>query len=183
MEAILSSAIKNPDVSLDEFVLAEDLPEQVHKFNKTDKQILNDSFINAFHIQKNKTPDRVAAISDDHVLTYEQLHLESDRLAKHLYSLGVRENSTVGICCQRSNYLLLSTLAILKLGAAYLPLDPDFPEERLVYMIEDNDTIAVIEDKQAPAGVKNADTQHIDIDVSWDSADQTIITARFTPEP
>ena len=183
LEAILNSAIKDPDVSLDELVLTEEIPEQVNKFNKTHKQILNNSFIDAFHNQKNKTPDKIAAISGDHVLTYEELDLESDRLAKHLFSIGVRENSIVGICCQRSNNLLLSTFAVLKLGAAYLPLDPDFPEDRLVYMIEDNDTTAVIEDRLAPAGVKNADILHIDIDAPWDRTDQTMVLPDLLPNP
>src|SRR5581483_5756054 len=60
----------------------------------------------------------------------------SDRLARRLASLGVGRESRVGICADRSIEMVVGVLAILKAGAAYVPLDPDYPAERLLYMIE-----------------------------------------------
>ena len=70
-------------------------------------------------------------------LTYGELNARANRLAHHLIGLGVGPESLVGICLERSVEMVVALLAILKAGGAYLPLDPDYPEARLAYMLAD----------------------------------------------
>ena len=163
LESILKNTIQDQNVILDDLQLANEPPAIVQALNQTSKDLLYSDVISAFAVQLEKNPAAVAVIFDNMPVTYGELDQSSSQLAQHLYNNGVREGSIVGICCQRSGHLLRSTLAILKLGAAYLPLDPDFPEDRLVYMIEDSQAVAVIEDNQAPAGVKNTQVFHLNL--------------------
>lgn len=85
----------------------------------------------------NVQPEKTAIVSDQTQLTYQQLEQFSNQLARYLQTIGVQANDRVGVqlnpCCE----LVVIVLAILKLGASYLPLDPNYPESRLQMMRED----------------------------------------------
>lgn len=83
-----------------------------------------------------RAPDRVALTCADEVLTFAQLDERANRLANHLAGLGVRRGSIVGVCLDRTPDLVVAILAALKAGAAYVPLDPTNPAERLHLMLE-----------------------------------------------
>ncbi|MGA7829950.1 MAG: amino acid adenylation domain-containing protein [Terracidiphilus sp.] len=84
-----------------------------------------------------RTPNRVAVICDGVEWTYRQLNEYSNRLARHLNRQGIREGSLVGVCMERSHQMLGAVLAVLKAGAAYLPLDPSHPVSRLELVLSD----------------------------------------------
>ncbi|GAA1102845.1 amino acid adenylation domain-containing protein [Kitasatospora arboriphila] len=105
-----------------------------------------------FAVQAAKTPDAPALLSDAGGLSYAELADRSDRLASRLRGLGVGPESVVGVCLDRGTDLVVSFLAVWKAGAAYVPLDPDFPAERLRYMLDDSGARCVITDR-ARAGV------------------------------
>ena len=71
------------------------------------------------------------------VLTYRELEERSNRLARHLRSLGVGPGELVGVSLERSVTMVVALLGVIKAGAAYLPLDPAFPAERLAFMVDD----------------------------------------------
>ncbi|WP_441245336.1 amino acid adenylation domain-containing protein [Kitasatospora sp. McL0602] len=89
------------------------------------------------------TPERPAITADGVVLSYAEVNERANRLAHHLRSLGVERDTLVGICADRSPSTVVAVLAVLKAGGAYLPLDPEYPAERLGYMAQDSD-IAVL---------------------------------------
>ncbi|MFA8391016.1 amino acid adenylation domain-containing protein [Burkholderia ubonensis] len=89
-----------------------------------------------FEQQVERTPDAVAAIYDDASLTYAELNLRANRLAHHLIALGVAPDSLVGVAMERSLDMIVALLAILKAGGAYVPVDPDYPAERVRFMID-----------------------------------------------
>ena len=84
-----------------------------------------------------RTPDAAAVLFEDKVMTFAELHGRANRLARHLRRLGVGPEMSVGLCVERSLEMPLALLAVLKSGGAWVPLDPEYPQERLALMIED----------------------------------------------
>ncbi|UVL32510.1 amino acid adenylation domain-containing protein [Pseudomonas sp. B21-041] len=97
-----------------------------------------------FEAQVQRTPQAVAVVAGDQALSYTQLNERANRLARHLLSLGVQVDSRVAICVERSLEMVIGLLAINKAGAAYVPLDPAYPAERLAYMLEDSAPAVVL---------------------------------------
>ncbi|WP_395607831.1 amino acid adenylation domain-containing protein [Pseudomonas sp. B22129] len=88
--------------------------------------------------QADATPDALAVQAGDERLTYRQLNQRANRLAHRLLALGVGAGQRVGLASRRGSQLIVSLLAVLKSGAAYVPLDPAYPAERLGYMLTDS---------------------------------------------
>jgi amino acid adenylation domain-containing protein len=85
-------------------------------------------------------PDAIAVITDAETLCYAELDQRANQLAVELVARGAGPGALVGVCLRRSAELIVSLLAVMKSGAAYVPLDPEFPAERLRYMLEDSGT-------------------------------------------
>ncbi|WP_186048870.1 AMP-binding protein, partial [Burkholderia gladioli] len=85
-----------------------------------------------------------------------QLNAQANRLAHELIALGVRPDSRVALCVERSPALVIGLLAILKAGGAYLPLDPAYPPERLAYILADADPAIVLADAAGRAALGHA---------------------------
>lgn len=90
-----------------------------------------------FEEQVRKTPEHVALITAGQQITYRELNEKANRLAAYLRSIGVCANQAVGVMAEPSVEMVTALLSILKAGAAYLPLDPAYPRERLEFMAED----------------------------------------------
>ncbi|MEO8305003.1 MAG: amino acid adenylation domain-containing protein [Betaproteobacteria bacterium] len=90
-----------------------------------------------FEQQVERTPEAVAAVFADEQLTYGELNARANRLAHHLRGLGAGPEVLVGLCVERSLDLVVGLLGILKAGAAYVPLDPGYPAQRLAFMLDD----------------------------------------------
>ncbi|NMZ19529.1 non-ribosomal peptide synthetase [Pseudomonas rhodesiae] len=88
--------------------------------------------------QAASTPDALAVQAANEQLSYAQLNARANRLAHRLLELGVAPGQRVGLACRRGPQLIVSLLAVLKSGAAYVPLDPKYPAERLAYMLADS---------------------------------------------
>lgn len=91
-----------------------------------------------FEEQASKTPERIALICGNERMSYDTLNRRSNQLAEYLIERGVKSGMTVGVHMERSAEMIVALLAILKSGAAYLPLDPFYPKERVAYIIEDS---------------------------------------------
>ncbi|HUQ56291.1 non-ribosomal peptide synthetase [Lentzea sp.] len=91
-----------------------------------------------------RTPDAPAVVAHDGTLTYRELDERANRLAHHLIGLGARRGTVVGVCTDRDTSGVVALLAVLRTGAAYLPVDPTYPPERLVYMLADADAPVVV---------------------------------------
>ncbi|TDF82586.1 non-ribosomal peptide synthetase [Pseudomonas sp. H9] len=109
-----------------------------------------------FERQAAATPDALALIGAEQRCTYGELNARANRLAHRLRECGVGSGQRVGLSVRRGPAMIASLLAVLKAGAAYVPLDPDYPAERLAYMIEDSALSLLLMQSgllQVPAGV------------------------------
>ena len=85
-----------------------------------------------------ESPDAIAVLFDDQQLTYSQLRTRSNQLARYLRDQGVGRGDLVGVCCERNLDVPVLLLGIMKSGAGYVPLDPEYPVDRLEYMVENS---------------------------------------------
>ncbi|WP_235006684.1 non-ribosomal peptide synthetase [Calothrix rhizosoleniae] len=90
-----------------------------------------------FEEQVEKTPNNLAAVFEQEELTYQQLNQKANQLAHYLLANGVKPETKIGICLERSMEMLIGLLAILKAGATYIPLDPAYPQQRLEFILSD----------------------------------------------
>ncbi|WP_197235491.1 non-ribosomal peptide synthetase, partial [Brevibacillus laterosporus] len=97
-----------------------------------------------FEEQAARTPEQVAVIWEGEQLTYQELNETSNQLAYFLREKGVTADSVVSIMAEHSLELVVGILAILKAGATYLPIDPDYPEDRIQYLLEDSQTTILL---------------------------------------
>jgi amino acid adenylation domain-containing protein len=101
-----------------------------------------------FEEQVDRTPDAVALVFEGDELTYRELDERANRLAHYLRRKGIGIDDLVGICAERSFELIVGILGILKAGAAYAPLDPEYPRDRLGFMIEDSGVSILLTQKR-----------------------------------
>jgi len=94
-----------------------------------------------------KTPDSIAVVFENETLTYRELNEKSNELASYLISLGVGPQTHVGICLERSPSMIVGILGILKAGGSYVPLDPQYPQKRLAFMLEDTQAPVLLTQK------------------------------------
>jgi amino acid adenylation domain-containing protein len=113
------------------------------------------------------TPDSVAVEFESRAMTYGELNRRANRVARFLKSTGVGIESRVGVCLYRGLDLMPVLLGILKSGAAYVPLDPGYPPDRLAYMLQDSDAALVLTGQGVlPASLWNG-CRAIDLDKEW----------------
>ncbi|SIT78514.1 MULTISPECIES: non-ribosomal peptide synthetase [Burkholderiaceae] len=109
-----------------------------------------------FEAQVERTPEAPALVYEDQTLSYAQLNAQANRLAHQLIGLGVKPDTRVAICVQRSAALVVGLLAILKAGGAYVPLDPSYPSERLAHILADAALNMVLADATGRAALGDA---------------------------
>lgn len=114
-------------------------------FNATATADRDDQLIHqVFQARAELQPDAVALVDGDHAMSYGELHRRSDQIAHRLIALGVEPDDRVAICVQRSPTMVIAMLGVLKAGAAYVPLDPIYPAERLRDILSDSAPAALV---------------------------------------
>nr|QEO74531.1 condensation domain-containing protein [uncultured bacterium] len=139
-QRLLEGIVADPEQRVSELPLLSEaeLHQLLYQWNDTRAPFPAESCIHQlFEAQVARTPDAVAVIYEEEQLTYRELNARANQLAHHLRSLGVGAESLVGILLERSPEMVISLLAVLKAGAAYVPLDPQYPHQRLQWMVED----------------------------------------------
>ena len=138
-QILLSNIVDNPKESINEVPLLTVKEQNIlTEWNHTFTDIPELTVYELFSKQVEKTPDKIAVIFGDKSLTYQQLEQEASELAAYLQNIGVKAETRVGICCDRSLEMIISLLAVHKAGGAYVPLDPGYPQERLQFIINDS---------------------------------------------
>jgi amino acid adenylation domain-containing protein len=122
-----------------------------------------------FEEQARLSPDAVAMVRNGMSYSYRLLNERADQLARYLKSQGVAMESRVAICMERSLEMVAALLGVLKMGAAYVPMDPLYPRERLGFMIEDSGAQMVLTQKQFVATFHNRTVPVLALDETWPS--------------
>jgi amino acid adenylation domain-containing protein len=144
-EAMLEAAVRQPDLAI------ADLPRQTAAeqtllagWNSTGRAISSSAWHELVIAQASRTPDRLAVSADAVRLTYRELVDRSGALAGALQASGLGRGDIAGLFIERSADMVVAMLAIARSGAAYLPLDPGFPPDRLAYMASDADVRLIV---------------------------------------
>jgi len=149
---ILREVIEKPGLRLYDIPMMDESEKRriLFQFNDTKKELARDKcFPGLFEEQVEKTPYSTAARYKNQFISYEELHKKADRLANYLYcDKNIRPNDRVGICMTRSIHFLIAILGIMKAGAAYIPIEPFLPVERIKKIIHDAEISVVISEEK-----------------------------------
>jgi amino acid adenylation domain-containing protein len=139
-QTLIESAVANPDQPVSKLPLlpAQERQQLFVEWNTTKSDYAADACIHdLFEAQVRRTPEVIAVKTDDRQFTFEQLNRRANQLAHYLMKAGVGSEMLVGVSLDRNCDLMVALLAVLKTGAAYVPLDPSYPEPRLSFMLRD----------------------------------------------
>lgn len=152
---MINQILENNDInSIDiEIVTPEEKDKILNVFNNTKVDYpKNKTIVDLFEEQVEKTPDNVAVVFNDEKLTYRELNEKANVLARLLISKNIKANDLCGIILNRSLEMIISILAVLKSGAAYIPIDPNYPKDRIEYILKDSNVkIVLTEDEYIPS--------------------------------
>ena len=172
---LLSGIVANPQAKISQLPLltATEKNQLLIDWNNTQIDWEQDVCIHQLiELQAQKTPDAVAIIFEQQQLTYRELNHRSNQLASYLQNLGVKADTKVGICIERSLAMVVGLLGILKAGGAYLPLDPAYPQERLSLMLEDAQVKFLLTQESLLNHLPHHDAEIICIDKDWQKISQ-----------
>lgn len=158
LDMILEGILADPDKKIGELpLLTKPEIEQFAAWNATKADYPRDACLHQlFEAQAEESPDAVAVRFESSHLTYQELDERANQLANHLKKLGVGPDVLVGLFMERSLEMVVSLFGILKAGGAYLPLDPEYPRERLSFMIENSHIRVVLtQERLLPALPEN----------------------------
>jgi amino acid adenylation domain-containing protein len=183
-ETLLKGIISNPCQQLSKLPLLTDEERRqiLVNWNNTESAYAeNRSVYELFEEQVEEAPDAVAVLFENQSLTYRQLNARANQLAWHLQELGVRPDSLVGICVERSLEMIIGLLGILKAGGAYVPLDPEYPKDRLAFMLEDSSVTVLLTQDHLVGTLPASPARLIRLDTDWPAiASQISINVEHT---
>jgi amino acid adenylation domain-containing protein len=140
-QTLLEGIVAHPERRISELPLLTEAERRrlLIEWNDTARDYPKDKCVHElFEAQAERTPEGLAVVCDQQQLTYGELNRRANRVAHYLRKSGVQTEARVGIYLERSPEMIVALLAILKAGAAYVPLDTDYPEERIAFMLADS---------------------------------------------
>ncbi len=167
---ILKTIVENRKILISEIdILTDKEKNQIFKeFNDTNVDYPSSkTFQQIFEEQVEKTPDKLAVVFEDTQLSYKELNTKANQLARLLRAHGVKEDSIVGIMMERSIDMIVSILGVLKAGGAYLPIDFNYSDDRIDYILNDSKTKLIITKGKYQEKIKsNIDIKIIEFDIN-----------------
>ncbi|WP_322745353.1 non-ribosomal peptide synthetase [Nostoc sp. LEGE 12447] len=190
-QTLLESIVANCDRSISKLPLLT--PTEQHQllveFNQNSLEISHSQLEKCLHhlieAQVEKTPDAIAVIFADKKLTYRELNNRANQLAHYLQLLGVQAEKRVCICLERSLEMVVGLLGILKAGGVYVPIDPNYPLERLAFLLEDSQAPLLLTQQEILTKLPTYQGQAICLDTDWENIAQYSkdnLNTKITPD-
>ena len=144
-ERLLEGLVANPEKKISELALLSTREwEELESWNETEAEERGRSVAEEFEKQVARTPDEVAVVYEGATLSYGELNERANQLGHYLRRQGVGAETLVGVCLERSVELVVGMLGVLKAGGAYVPIDPQYPAERVKYLLADGGVQVVV---------------------------------------
>ncbi|MBR3617098.1 MAG: AMP-binding protein, partial [Acholeplasmatales bacterium] len=142
-EFLIKNKLNDIDLITDEEL------KRLEEFNNVDSSYIdyNNTILDSFRNAVKKYPNNYAVVFKDNKYTYKEVDRLSNKLGNELISYGIKKEDVVSILIKKSEYIVIASLGVIKSGAAYQPLDPTYPEERLNFMVKDSSAKALILDR------------------------------------
>jgi amino acid adenylation domain-containing protein len=168
LAALLEAVVADPTQPIGriELLLPEERRQILYEWNATARDLPQATLTSLFEAQVERSPQGIALIFEESTLSYAELNHQANRLAHLLIGRGIGPENVVALALPRSIEMIIALVGILKAGAAYLPMDPDYPAERLGYMLRDAQPACVLTSAQIaerlrlPAGVAQLVLDH-----------------------
>ncbi|AOX00331.1 hypothetical protein BJP34_13485 [Moorena producens PAL-8-15-08-1] len=186
-KTLLAGIVANPEERVEQLPLLSTNERQqlLVGWNNTRVDYPQDHCIHKlFETQAEQTPEAVAVVFAGEQLTYQELNARANQLAHYLQGLGVKPETLVGICVERSIEMVVGLLGILKAGGAYVTLDPDYPTARLTYMLEDSGISVLLTHKGLRARLPESEVKVVYLDADWSAiAQQDTVAPSVNVQP
>ncbi|KAB8320294.1 non-ribosomal peptide synthetase [Tolypothrix campylonemoides VB511288] len=174
-QTLLESIVTHPEQRIADlpFLSEAERHQLLVEWNNTRVDYPQDRCIHQlFEAQVEQNPDALALVFEEKKITYQELNKRSNKLAHYLQKLGVGEEVLVGLCVERSFDMVIGMLGILKAGAAYVPLDPTYPPERLSFMLEDAQVPVILTQERWLNRLETQNSALICLDKDWETIAQ-----------
>ena len=181
-QRLLEGIVSNPSAALTALpLLSESEARQVlEEWNETAVEYPKQWLQQRFETQAGLTPEAIALVAEEQAVSYGELNERANQLAHYLGEQGVGVETLVAVCLERSIEMVVSLLGILKAGAAYVPLDPAYPQERLAFMLSDSAASLLLTQQQLVAQLPAPEERTVCIDSEWGEIARH---SRANPEP
>ena len=169
-EVVLKGITQNADPRVSSLPLlteAELSKQQIEWNDIENKYSLEDVYHELFEEQTKNTPHNIAIQMDNRNISYEEINNQANQVAHYLIERGVDRGSMVGLCFDKSPEMVIGILGIWKVGAIYLPLDPEYPQERLSFMLEDAHVEVLVSKSTLSNHIPASERTTILIDKDW----------------
>lgn len=152
---LLGAILADPDQSIAALPLLTltERKQLIEAWNWTGNEIPKATLVALFEQQVTRNPHAVALIHGEEQLSYRELNQRANRLAHYLVELGIEQENIVGIALRRSIDMVVALLAVMKAGGAYLPIDPEYPPQRVAFMLENSSVGAVLTHSTVASGL------------------------------
>jgi amino acid adenylation domain-containing protein len=171
-QTLLEGVVADPDCRLLDLPLlaAAEQQQLLHEWSAGRTTQPPDACIHTlFDEQAARTPNEVAFVYDGAQITYSELACRANQLAHYLQASGVGPETLVAVCLERSLELAVGALGVLKAGAAYVPLDPTYPQERIAFMLEDSRAPILLTQQRLLSRLPTQGLKAVCLDTDWEA--------------
>lgn len=182
-EVLLKSIVADPSKSIAELPLLSETEQTkiLKTWNQTEAALSNkENVLSLFEKNVKETPEATCVVFENDQLTYQEVNTRAEAIAKGLQAKGIGANMPVGLHLNRSVDLAVGIIAILKAGGAYLPLDPEYPTERIEYMVQDAAVKVILTQKEISNQLPKSQATHLTFEEAEDTTTHEFIRGEKT---